>query len=74
MGAAFLMFVFAATFGENTVNLILVMNDESVDKTWLEYLVFWVGAAVFTAVWCLCWVWFKKAEKICVDYWLQRKV
>jgi len=73
MGSTFLMFVFAATLGESTINLIVVMNDADVEKSLTEHAIFWVGAAFFTSIWCLTWVWFKKAEKICVDYWLSRK-
>lgn len=63
------MFFFAVVLGEPTAEIILKMNDKNVTKTVVEQAVFWIGAVISTGVWCLLWVWFKKSEKVCVDYW-----
>lgn len=73
MASVFTMFFFAVVLGEPTAEIILKMNDKNVGKTAVEQAVFWVGALTFTGIWCLLWLWFKKSEKVCVDYWLSQK-
>lgn len=64
---------FAVTLGEPTAKIVMEMKDKDIDPTVFEQAVFWAGSFIFTVVWCLTWVWFKKSEKVCVDYWLSQQ-
>lgn len=72
MGAIFLMFFIAAILGKPTVDLVVKMNDKNLETTIVEQIFFWGGACIFTGTWALIWVWFKKSEKVCVEYWLNK--
>ena len=67
--AVFLIFFCAVTLGEPAAEIVLKMNDRSIYKTYFEQVVFWVSAIIITGIWCMIWIWFKKSEKVCVDYW-----
>jgi Mg2+/citrate symporter len=73
MAAVFLIFIFAALLGDSTISAINTFNDKNIEKSVTDHLVFWVLAILFTAIWSAVWVWFKKAEKVCIEYWLSKR-
>lgn len=62
MVATFLLFIGAALFGKQAVDVVVHLNDKDAVKTWREVVAFLVLAPLLTTLWCLFWVWFKTTE------------
>lgn len=63
----FLLFFLTTAMGKATADVVLYMNNPEKQKTVKEWVIFFIGAPVFTAIWCLLWILFKNAEKKCLE-------
>ena len=67
MFTVFVLFFLTVGLGKSAADLVVYMNDAKSQKTAGEWLVFAIGAPIATAVWCILWLWFKTAEKHCIE-------
>lgn len=70
--SAFILFVLSAMLGTSFVGLVRHMNDSATTKSLAEWLAFWIGAPLTTALWATVWIWFKKSEKRCLELYQNR--
>jgi len=68
MFAVFILFFLTVGLGKASAELVVYMNDAKVEKTITEWLIFGIGTPIATAVWCVVWIWFKKSEKHCIEF------
>jgi hypothetical protein len=67
MFAVFVLFFLTIGLGKASADLVVYMNDPKTQKSTAEWAIFAIGAPVATAIWCILWLWFKKAEKHCIE-------
>ena len=68
----FIMFFLTTGLYEISKDIILEMNTQKNHSTW-EWVQFIFFATLFSIVWATLWLWFKKTEKICLDYIFQQE-
>ena len=67
MFMTFLLFFVTVGLGKASAHLIVYMNDSKIHKNLWEWFAFAVGAPIATAIWCIIWLFFKMAEKRCIE-------
>lgn len=71
MFSVFVLFFLSVGLGKASADLITYMNNPAIEKKTVEWVWFFIGAPIATAVWSIFWLWFKKSEKNCID-WLNK--
>jgi uncharacterized membrane protein YebE (DUF533 family) len=62
-----LLFFLSVGLGKTAADLLAYMNDKQASKSLAEWFGFGITAPLAALAWKLLWLWFKTAERQCVE-------